>query len=588
MTASLGCAVALVVVLASSAPAFAEAATTQPTAAAAPAQPPQPPEGVRFPGQNGTWSDWWMPPDYSTHGHAIDTLFLWIFWITVITLIAVWAVMGVFLVKYRQRPDKKKAIYTQGNTRLEMCWTLAPAVVLLLLALMTKRVWDDYRYSPTMNSPDKVQVLVVGQQFSWNVVYPGPDGKLGRYLAYPKTTDLHWPKLPAGMSHVFHPTAPGPAYLPEKDAAVILSQWADSQNPLGKDFSDPDGFDDLWQNSVRPLEIPKGRPIEVVLSSRDVLHDFFLPNYRVKLDAVPGMKGHVYFTATTSSAELEKPTRRRYTVAELLPHTRRDGSDYVLVANIGDPGVEDFQGAPAYMSYKVEMLDGTELTADRLKAMTRTRVIAYAKVKPNSKKKYTLDELAPLVGDATREFRVVIAADDPRGFKDPRGFVGYRGGEQVIAADGGKITAETVKDLKAAGLSEVTAVELDAASRESKRVMQVSLPEGAEVRLVMPDDDRNAMTRGKVRAVWQATPLAGNGAILSRERLAELKANDINEVTAYRQVYWDLICQELCGAGHGKMQGRVVVLEPQVFKAKYETPAGSTPPSSGSPIVSRE
>ena len=74
-----------------------------------------------------------------------------------------------------------------------MAWTLAPAVILAGLAVANKGVWDRLRFNPDENHPDKATILVIGQQFKWNVIYPGPDGKLGRYLIFPKPTDTKWP-----------------------------------------------------------------------------------------------------------------------------------------------------------------------------------------------------------------------------------------------------------------------------------------------------------------------------------------------------------------------------------------------------------
>src|SRR5690348_8388055 len=71
------------------------------------------------------WAKWWLPADYSEHGHAIDSLFTWIFWITMITFVLVQVTLIVFMVKYRSRKDVKKAKFTHGNARLEMCWTIA-------------------------------------------------------------------------------------------------------------------------------------------------------------------------------------------------------------------------------------------------------------------------------------------------------------------------------------------------------------------------------------------------------------------------------------------------------------------------------
>jgi cytochrome c oxidase subunit 2 len=280
------------------------------------------------------WASWWLPPVRSEHGGAIDTLFVWIFWITMIVWILVTIVMIVFLIKYRHRPERTKAKFTHGNSRLEMAWTIAPAIILAVLALASKKVWDEYRYSPSSDDPNRAQVLVVGQQFKWNSIYPGPDGKFGRYLLFPRPTDLAWPN-PSGDStkpYVFAGVS-GPAMLPFNDAVKAINQYIDQVNPLGKDFTDPDGKDDDWKAALaREITLPKGRPVEVILSSKDVLHDFFLPNFRVKLDAVPGMRGHLYFTAMESSAEREAASRRTYTPDELLAALKQKSNSELTVS----------------------------------------------------------------------------------------------------------------------------------------------------------------------------------------------------------------------------------------------------------------
>ena len=271
---------------------------------------------------SGGWGDWWLPPDRSTHGHSIDSLFNVTFWITMVTFIAVELCLLVFLIKYRHRPDKKKAIFTHGNTKLEMGWTLAPAVVLIVLAILNKGAWDALRFNPDGDRSDRAIILVIGQQFKWNVIYPGPDGKLGKYLKFPKPTDQAWPGEYDPKTMTVKPVkfanVPGPASLPYEKAIIAINSYIEQVNPLGKDMSDPDGADDDWSKTPgREIVIPAGRPVEVQLSSKDVIHDFFLPNFRVKLDAVPGMRGKLVFTPTMTSKQREDASKREYTIAEL-------------------------------------------------------------------------------------------------------------------------------------------------------------------------------------------------------------------------------------------------------------------------------
>jgi heme/copper-type cytochrome/quinol oxidase subunit 2 len=263
---------------------------------------------------------WWLPQNYSKHGPAIDSLFNWIFWITMITFVAVQVVLVVFLIKYRHRPGAK-GIFIHGNTRLEMAWTLAPAVILALLAFFSKGVWTNYRYAQDYRAPGEnaAKVMVIGERFKWNVIYPGPDGEFGRYLLFPKPTDRTWP---GGEKYA---NVEGPRFLPRVKVGTTMSVgdaingYIEQDNPLGKDGSDPKGKDDNWEKRPgRALEVPVNRPVDVYLSSKDVIHSFTLVNFRVKLDTVPGMRGVISFTPTVTSKELEAQTRKSYKPEELL------------------------------------------------------------------------------------------------------------------------------------------------------------------------------------------------------------------------------------------------------------------------------
>lgn len=329
---------------------------------------------------------WWLPTDYSEHGWAIDSLFTWIFWITMVTFIGVQALLVIFLVKYRHKPEKKKAHFTHGNTKLEMAWTIAPALVLAILALASKGVWDNYRYSPIAKDPDRAKILVIGQQFKWNVVYPGPDGKFGKYLIFPKPTDVYWPLSKTGAPVKFKGVT-GPAALPYDKAVAAINEYIDKENPLGKVFNDPDGIDDDWDKTPgREINIPVNRPVEVQLGSKDVIHDFFLPNFRVKLDAVPGMRGEVYFTATKTSAAREAETRRTYNDLTQLAADLALPENKELAVYIDEqtPGMNYDQRNKRYRYVDAKNAtivgNGQSLTVDRiekLKAAGITQVSVY-------------------------------------------------------------------------------------------------------------------------------------------------------------------------------------------------------------------
>jgi cytochrome c oxidase subunit II len=201
--------------------------------------------------------DWWLPENVSTFGRDIDWLFHLIYYITGITFILVFATMLAFIVMYRDRPGRK-ARYTHGNTTLEIVWTVVPALILVILTLLSVPAWSRIK----MSMPDTdFTVQVTAKQFNWQVVYPGADGKFG--------------------------TA---------DDKMLLDE----------------------------MHVPVNKPIRVILKSQDVIHSFFVPQFRIKQDAVPGHEIRAWFDAT-------KPGKYEWPCAELcgFGHSGMRGWIYV-------------------------------------------------------------------------------------------------------------------------------------------------------------------------------------------------------------------------------------------------------------------
>lgn len=196
---------------------------------------------------------WWFPVLAAQHGAAIDHQFMLTFVITGIIFFL--AQMGLGWMVFRYRGKGQKATYLHGNNRMEVLWTTATAILFIGLNLMGQKVWAERMF--TGAAPGSLQIEVTGQQFAWNMRYPGPDGKFGK-------TDVQYVDDSAG-------------------------------NPLGIDSKDPAGKDDI----VAPtMAVPVNRPIELILRSKDVTHAFFVRELRLKQDAVPGMMIHVHFTPT--------------------------------------------------------------------------------------------------------------------------------------------------------------------------------------------------------------------------------------------------------------------------------------------------
>ncbi|HEY3124683.1 MAG TPA: cytochrome c oxidase subunit II transmembrane domain-containing protein, partial [Thermoanaerobaculia bacterium] len=116
-----------------------------------------------------------MPEGVSSYSGRIDGLFRLILWITGIIFLVVEALLLFFLLRYRHR-EGRRAHYTHGNNRLEVIWTIIPAVICVVLALLSRRSWADIKQQ--MPS-DAMQIEIVGEQFAWNIRYPGADGKFG-------------------------------------------------------------------------------------------------------------------------------------------------------------------------------------------------------------------------------------------------------------------------------------------------------------------------------------------------------------------------------------------------------------------------
>ena len=209
---------------------------------------------------------WWPPEAISEHARTVDGQFVLTLIITgIIFLLAQGALGWAVLAFGRKRAGA--ASYSHGNNTMEVVWTSATAVMFIGAALLGARVWARVHYQGA--PAGSIPIELTGQQFAWHVRYPGPDGKFGML-------DLKQIKDDAG-------------------------------NPLGIDSKDPAGKDDVMSAT---MPVPVGKTVELILRSKDVTHAFFVPELRLKQDAVPGMTIRIHFTA-------EKVGRYEIACAEL-------------------------------------------------------------------------------------------------------------------------------------------------------------------------------------------------------------------------------------------------------------------------------
>lgn len=209
-----------------------------------------------FVSANAYWDEMILPLA-SEHGSTTDLMF----WITmvIVTLVFVFVngLLFYFAFKYQHR-DNYTAYFFPHNNTLEMIWTLVPAVVLAVLIFGGWKSWT----TVTGAAPEDSAVIeIMGKQFAWMVRYPGDDNKLG---------NAHY-------------------------------TYIDDVNEMGIDCKDKNSYDDFMP---REIHLVVNKPVLFKIKARDVLHSVFLPHFRQKMDAVPGMPTRMWFTPTKTTAEM--------------------------------------------------------------------------------------------------------------------------------------------------------------------------------------------------------------------------------------------------------------------------------------------
>jgi cytochrome c oxidase subunit II len=207
--------------------------------------------------------DGYTLPIASEHGKETDKLFWITMAITVIAFTIISIVMFVFIYQYRYNPNRKAKFYPD-NHYLELAWTIIPAIVLAVLIFTGLNAWTEIT-GPA--SKDAEVIELVGQQFAWTARYPG---------------------------------------VKDKALGKVNFKLIDAINEFGLDLADKNSFDDF---KSLELHIPKGKEVLLKIRAKDVLHSVFLPHFRVKMDAVPGMPTQFKFIATKTTEEMRTETR---------------------------------------------------------------------------------------------------------------------------------------------------------------------------------------------------------------------------------------------------------------------------------------
>ncbi|HLG15608.1 MAG TPA: cytochrome c oxidase subunit II [Blastocatellia bacterium] len=226
----------------------------------------------------GKW--WWWPEGISSFAPELDAQFTRTLVVVAVAFIGAQVALGYVVMRYGSR-GKERAVYSHGNTKLEVTWTLITAVIFIGTAILGQRVWAQLHLNEAPEGAEKIEV--VAQQFQWNFHYSGADKTFGR-----------------------------------TEARFINDS---SLNYVGLDPADAQGNDDT---QVSTLAIPVDRPVELTLKSKDVIHSFFAPALRFKQDAVPGLNIKVHFTA-------QKVGKYEVTCAELCGQLHYNMKTFMLV-----------------------------------------------------------------------------------------------------------------------------------------------------------------------------------------------------------------------------------------------------------------
>ena len=207
-----------------------------------------------------------LPVGISSVSGRIDEIIVIVHYLMLVLFVGWGIFFIVSLVKFRSSKNKKanyKGVESHYSSVLEAAVAVIEIVILFGFAFP---IWAE-RVNEVPDTRDAETVRVIAQQYAWNIHYPGPDGKFGE-----TRIDL----------------------VDEQD------------NPIGLDRNSEFAKDDF--TTINQLHIPVNRKIRVDLSSKDVIHNFKLPELRVSQDAIPGMVIPVHFTATSTSEEFLKTT----------------------------------------------------------------------------------------------------------------------------------------------------------------------------------------------------------------------------------------------------------------------------------------
>ena len=237
-----------------------------------------------------------LPESASFEGEHDDTLFDVSFWLIGIVQFAVQFLIFYFPYKYRGKKENKAKFFADSH-KLELIWTVAPAVVLVVLIGYGLWQWNNIMYVADDENP--IEIEVYAKQFSWEARYAGADNELG-------------------LGNV---------------------NFIEGTNTIGVDMSDDASQDDKQIQVGGTMYLPKGKKVLFKFRSQDVLHSAYMPHFRAQMNCVPGMVTQFAFTPKFTTEEMRQNPEVIAKTDGINKIRRENGAeeayefDYILLCN---------------------------------------------------------------------------------------------------------------------------------------------------------------------------------------------------------------------------------------------------------------
>ncbi|HMO32759.1 MAG TPA: cytochrome c oxidase subunit II [Lacibacter sp.] len=209
----------------------------------------------------------------SVEGEKIDEMFMMTTAVTGLVFILTQFLLFYFAWKYQEKEGRKVYFFPHSN-KLELIWTVVPAIFLTVLVVFGLKFW----FRITSDAPkDALTVEIMGKQFGWIMRYPGNDNTFGKTYF---------------------------RVINDEQNNSLGQIWEDHADLQLK--ADPANYDDVV--TTQTMYIIKDRPVKLIIGSRDVIHDVGLSHFRMKMDAVPGIPTTLWFTPKYTTKEMKERT----------------------------------------------------------------------------------------------------------------------------------------------------------------------------------------------------------------------------------------------------------------------------------------